>query len=87
MVYNIKMGIVAGAGIAGTAISTFSSKVGNGQNQSGGNDKNTKYGNYHPPQQIQTNTDHTATYLFFTTKPQLYSQIHFTWQSTIQDFF
>jgi hypothetical protein len=26
MVYNIKMGIVAGAGIAGTAYSTFSSK-------------------------------------------------------------
>ena len=46
MVYNIKMGIVAGAGIAGTAISTFSSKMGNGQSPSGGgcNDKNTNYG-------------------------------------------
>lgn len=37
------MGIVAGAGIAGTAISTYSSKMGNGQQQSG-SDKNTKYG-------------------------------------------
>ena len=43
MVYNIKMGIAAGAGIAGTAISTFSSKMGNGQNPSG-NDTNKKYG-------------------------------------------
>ena len=33
MVYNIKMGIVAGAGIAGTAYSTFSSKSAGSQDQ------------------------------------------------------
>ena len=33
MVYNIKMGIVAGAGIAGTAYSTFSSKSAGSQAQ------------------------------------------------------
>ena len=43
MVYNIKMGIVAGAGLAGTAITTFSSKMGN-SGGSYGNDKNSNNG-------------------------------------------
>ena len=42
MVYNIKMGIAAGAGIAGTAITTFSNKIGSSQGTSG-DGTNTKY--------------------------------------------
>ena len=44
MVYNIKMGIAAGAGIAGTAISTFSSKMGGTQGQDASDGKSKKYG-------------------------------------------
>ena len=44
MVYNIKMGIAAGAGIAGTAYSTFSSKIGGSQGNGANNEKGKDYG-------------------------------------------
>ena len=42
MVYNIKLGVVAGAGLAGTAITTFSSKMGNSDSTSN-DDKKSKF--------------------------------------------
>ena len=47
MVYNVKGGIVAGASLAGTAITTFSSSrfgSGSGSSQTSGNDKTSTYG-------------------------------------------
>ena len=44
MVYNIKMGIAAGAGIAGTAYSTFSSKMGSSQSNGSSNENGKSYG-------------------------------------------
>lgn len=47
MVYNVKVGIAAGAGLAGTALTTFSSSKfgsGSGGSPTSGNDKTSTYG-------------------------------------------